>query len=128
MPVKWDTPGMEGKIAGHQRHGIVTTEPERAAVSPPSPVPAGRDERLASASRLAATARICAGVFGVLAILGYAGSVVALLSGAMMADTAGYVLGASLAVGVTVSLLPTLMLCRWAQAYAADLTWRRSTG
>ena len=60
----------------------------------------------------------CETFFVVLTFLGYIAA--AILIGAGVTQHFTIVPGIALAIGLTASLIPMLMLCRWAQAYARD--------
>jgi hypothetical protein len=75
-----------------------------------------------AAARLAVMAQTCETFFIVLTFLGYVGAAIEIALGIQNHFTV--VPGVALAVGLTASLLPILLLCRWAQAYAVDLEMR----
>lgn len=121
---------MESKIAGYRARAPrsqVSSSDEldsssRAFDLPPA-APRPNDPRVTAADRLDATARLCTVFYGALAVVGYLAAVALILLAAMTNDV-GFVPGVSIAVGITGSLLPVLMLCHWAQAYAADMAAR----
>lgn len=83
------------------------------------------ENRATEASRrLDSIATGCRIVYIVIAVVGdFAGFVIAVGADG---DYARLALGFGLITSITVSLLPVLLLCRWAQAYAVDLEMRAS--
>ena len=81
-----------------------------------------------AAGRLAVMAEHCLSFYFVVAVLGYIAAAVLIVIGANN-DSGSAVIasGIALAVVITASLLPMLLLCRWAQAYAVDLDMRASS-
>lgn len=75
-----------------------------------------------ASERLARMAEACEGFYVVIAFLAYLGAALLIFFG--VRNDFSVVPGVGLAIGITVSLLPVLLFCRWAQAYAADLAMR----
>jgi hypothetical protein len=75
-----------------------------------------------AADSLESMASRCETFFVVLTFLGYIGAAILIALG--VTKHFSLVPGIALAIALTASLLPMLMLCRWAQAYAVDLSMR----
>lgn len=77
---------------------------------------------LAASGRLDSIAAACRTVYTIVAVVAYIGAFVAIVTAHDNRAQLGIGIGA--AVAITLSLLPVLLLCRWAEAYAADLDIR----
>lgn len=115
---------MSDRIAGARRRldGSMPETTQPAASPTPAPIPSRHEGAEYAAGQLAIMASRCETFFVVLTFLGYIGAAILIALG--VTKHFSLVPGIALAIALTASLLPMLMLCRWAQAYAVDLSMR----